>query len=307
MAYLPIRLNTLRPGHQVIFDVFLRFGEKHVHYIRKSEPFEKDRITKLKEKGVKKLFIRDEDEPLYLDYLDAGLTTLSNANIALSEKGTIAYDTLVTDAENAEHHFDTEQGYQKVEGRVGKVIQFLSSDRGALLNMLTSAGCAADDFQHSANVSSLSVGLAQRVGGISDREMFDLAMAALVHDVGKNKLGFAGIHENDQMTPEQKKAFRKHASAGLEYLSVKKQITPTILRLVAEHEELGEGEGYPERKKIESMSPTSQILSLCNHLDCMSMVTKIPTQELIKTFFQEKALLFSLDHMAKLSDLLLGK
>ncbi|MEN9723961.1 MAG: hypothetical protein RJB38_1947 [Pseudomonadota bacterium] len=298
MNHVPIRLHTLRPDASVLFDVFIRVGEKHIHYIRANEPFDGDRIERLRSKGVKKLFVRQEDETLYLEYLDQGLSALSGNSRSTQEKGALAHDTLVTDAENIERSMETEEGFRRVEGRVNKVVEFLQNEKGALKGIMEAAGCSADDFQHGANVASMASALALRVGGVTPRELLDLSFGALVHDIGKSKAP-AG--------EDPKTSLKRHPERGVEVLAAKKFVTPGILRLVVEHEEIGEGQGYPEKKKIESMHVTSQILSLCNHFDRVATQKQIVPTELMKVFFQEKADLFDLNHITILGELLNGK
>ena len=307
MDHIPIRLNTLRPNSQIFFDVYIHIAGKHLHYIKKADIFDSARLENLKKKGVKKLFVRTDEEDNYLKYLDMCLTVLSDPNFKMNEKAIISYDALVTDAENAERNLETEQGYKAVRARVGKIIDFLGSEKGTLKSILDSAGVALDDHQHGANVASLSTALALRIGGISPREVGDLSLAALLHDIGKPKLGFTGSVDITKLDAQQKKDYKKHPEKGLEMLSAKKYVTPLILRLVAEHEELMDGKGYPERKNLGSLPITTQILSLCNHFDTYSMATQKPPTEAMKTFFQEKGELFDLEHVTKLGDLLVGK
>ncbi len=304
---MPIRLNTLRPNATVLFDVYIYIASKQIHYIKKSEIFDSARLEKLKSKGVKKLFVKKEEEELYIKYLDDGLNVLSQKNIDLKQKGEMAYDTLVTDAENAERNLETEQGYKAVTARVGKIIDFLGSEKGTLKSILDSAGVALDDYQHSANVSSLSTALALKVGKIPPREIGDLSLAALLHDLGKSKLGIKGSLELSSMTPQQQKEYKKHPERAVEMLSSKKYVTPTILRLISEHEELAECKGYPERKNLLSLNVSSQILSLCNQFDCYSMLKKTPPSESFKGFFQDKSQFFDAEHMTFLGELLAGK
>ncbi len=307
MDHIPIRLNTLRPNSQLFFDVYIHIAGKQIHYIKKADIFDSARLENLKKKGVKKLFVRNEEEENYLKYLDMCLNVLSDKNFDIKKKGEISYDALVTDAENAEKNLETEAGYAGVRNRVGKIIDYLGSDKGALKSVLTSAGIAIDDHQHSANVASLATALALRVGGISPREVGDLSLAGLVHDLGKPKMGFTGAVDMNKLTPQEKKDYRKHPERTLEILSSKKYITPLILRLVNEHEELANGKGYPERKNLGSLPLTSQILSLCNNVDNYSQAKQIPPTDAIKPYFQENADLFEPDLMSKMSDILLGK
>ncbi|HTL10955.1 MAG TPA: HD domain-containing phosphohydrolase [Bdellovibrionota bacterium] len=307
MGYLAIRIHTLRPNHRLNFDVFVKVAEKHIHYIRNSEPFDADRLSRLKQKGVKKLYIKRDEEPLYFTYLDQGLVDLADASTQVAARGNLANDALVTDAENIESTLDTEHGFKSLEGRVGKIIQFLSSEKSALKSMMDAAGAAEDVFQHCASVSSLAMGLAIKVTGLPDRELYDLAVSGLVHDLGKAKLGVDSATPLENLPPEQQELFKKHPSAALDLLQTKKYITPGVLRLVMDHEEVGVGQGYPDRKSLAKMHLTSRILNLVNAYDRFAMTRKASPVGLVQDFFQEKGPLFDGELMSKLGEVLMGK
>jgi HD-GYP domain-containing protein (c-di-GMP phosphodiesterase class II) len=307
MSFVPVRVNTLRPGHAVLFDVYILLGERHVHYIRKSDPFDDNRLSNLKTKGVRKLYVKEEDEPLYLSYLDQGLDSLAESTVEISDRAKIAHDAIVTDAENCTRSFETEQGYRGVENRMNKVVSFLASDKGALPAILRGAGCAIDDFQHAANVTSLSAGLALKVGGLESKEILELSLAALVHDIGKSKLGFTTQDSLDQLPPDRQKAYRSHPEKAVEILATLKYVTPALLRMINDHEELGEGEGYPGKKNLAKLPLTSRILGLCNLYDRVSMRTGKPHAAISKEFFEEKAHLVDMELLTQLNESLLGK
>ena len=205
MKYLPIRVNTLRPGAPVHFDVFIKLGDRTVHYIRENDPIEGDRIEKLKEKKVRKLLIPEESEDKYLEYLDAGLKSLTEPKAPIENRGAVANDTLVTAAENAEHNLETEKGFKTTEDQMNKILQFIQSDRAAIKSILGSAGQSSDLHQHAATVSSLSISVASKLGIKNPREIAELGIAGLLHDIGKNQLSFDPLKKRAEMTPDESK------------------------------------------------------------------------------------------------------
>ncbi len=307
MAHFPIRIGTLRPGHSVFFDVFILISEKYVHYLRSSDPFDADRLEKLKSKGVKKLYIRAEEEKNYLSYMEAGLDSLKSAKMSKVQKGVIARDSMVTEAENLERNLDSQEGYEKAQNRVSKVLEYLMSDKGAAKSILTNAGVSTDAYQHSANVASLSLGLAPRVGIFDPDELFDLAMAALIHDLGKVKLGIPFGLEKEKLPRNLITKYYSHPSVSVDMVADKKYVTARTLRLIADHEEIGDGDGFPEHKKLIKLPPCSQVLNLCNDYERYSSIQKIPPLELFRTYIGERGHFFMEEHLLKLGAMLAGK
>jgi HD-GYP domain-containing protein (c-di-GMP phosphodiesterase class II) len=302
-----VRINTFRPGHPVQFDVYIAIGGKHLHYIRSLEPFDENRLLNLKGKGVKKMFIATESEDLYLDYLDKGLSALTDKSQDITKRGSVAQDTLITEAENVERSLENEHTFKKTEVRVGKVVEFLTSDKSALRNVLGASGSSSDIFQHSANVCSLSLALAVKLGEKDSKALFNLAIAALLHDAGLTKLGLDPLKPRDQHTPDEKKLHLKHPETAIGMFQEKPLVTPAILRLIIDHEEIGNGQGFPEKKRLSKLPLSSQVLNLCNEYDQFSLERKIPPLEVLREFFELKRGLFEVAHMTKLEEVITGK
>ncbi|MGE3610589.1 MAG: HD-GYP domain-containing protein [Bacteriovoracaceae bacterium] len=284
--FFPVRLNTLRSNDAVSFDVYIKVGDRYIHYTHMQDELEGERLKSLKSKGVRKLFIRPEHEDAYLLYLEDGLNTLTDNKTELSERASRANDTMVTAAENAEKTLETEKGYQGQKVQFEKIAEFLTSDKNALKGILNSAGISSDTNQHAATVSSLSIALAQKVGITDQNEIFELGLAALLHDIGKSRLKFDPMKPTAELTPAELKQYKNHPRDGADMLAGKPYISPRILGLIASHEERGEMRGYPEKKNLFKMDLSYQILSLTNQFDHFSWEKKIPPVKAIDPFFE---------------------
>jgi response regulator RpfG family c-di-GMP phosphodiesterase len=74
-----------------------------------------------------------------------------------------------------------------------------------------------------------------------------LASAGLLHDTALQKLGF-DINSNLANLPKEKHAdFKRHPEMAVELVAGKKFIKPRVLRLIQDHEEYGDGLGFPKK------------------------------------------------------------
>lgn len=290
--YIPVRLKTIRPDSQIHFDLYIKIGSKFVHYVRNNDSIEKPRWDNLKSKKVRKLFIPYDQEDNYLTYLDSGLDQLSNANVSIEQKAELAHDTLVTAAENAEKTFETEKGFQQTQGRFEKITDFLMSDSGAIKKIMEAAGTSLDNHQHAATTSSLALGLATATGFLSANEMFELGIAALVHDIGKNDLPFDPMTPASELSGENLKLYRGHAQKGADMLAGKPFISPRILGMIADHEEIGNGLGFPNKKNLAKLKLPYQILNLCNSFDQYCFQNKLEHKAGLSAFKMERGEMF---------------
>ncbi|HCM41109.1 MAG TPA: hypothetical protein DIS93_14175 [Bdellovibrionales bacterium] len=304
MNFLPVRIGTLRPGDIVNFNIFILIADKYVHYIRTSDPFEPERIERLRAKGVKKLYIPDDSESAYLAYLDTGLSQLKNDQISVQERSSLVSSAMVTESENALHNMQTESGYKKTEERVSKVVDFLTSESGALKNILASTGTALDNYQHSANVTSMALGIAARLGVSQTRDIMDLGIAGLLHDSALTKMGFAADFKWDKLAGEDLKKYHEHPVASAHQLAGKPYINREILELIANHEEIGEGAGFPGKKRLSTMPLKQQVLNLCNNFEHYCSAKGLLPLDAAKSFLNEKIGLFDLEHIKILTSVL---
>jgi response regulator RpfG family c-di-GMP phosphodiesterase len=291
--FITVRIGTLRGDESVGFDIYIRVGERYLHYIRKSDPFDQSRIDSLKTKKVQKLFIPSECESAYLEYLDAGLGKIQDSNASVETKATIAQTTMVNLAENAERAINSESGFKAMEKQSAKVSEFLAKETETAKKVLQDSGFAHDDFQHASNVNTLCMMLAGRAGLKDPNERQNLSMAALLHDIGKQGLNLPQI-PREQLDAETLKVYKSHCTAAVEKLSNKPYVNPAILTLIMNHEEVGEGAGFPEKKRIQILPLSQQILNLCNEYDRVCTMNKTPPLEAMKQFYLEKLGLFPL-------------
>ena len=287
MEFIPIRINTLRPNSKLFFDIYVPIGNRHVHYMRKNDEVDISRLKNLKSKKVRKVFIIADEETLYLDYLDQGLSGLVDSDASIEEKASAVHDSLTTSAENAERSLDTEEGFQRMGAQFGKISDFLSSDKGAMKKILESAGNSVDNFQHAATVSSLSLALGKIVN-LSEKDMLELGTAALLHDIRKNKFDFDPQTPKDKLSPAQLKKYKAHSADGADILGGKPFVNPRILALIANHEELGNGKGFPNKLDLFKLEMPFQILNLCNDFDRFCTDKKVEHRLGLDDFFEER-------------------
>ena len=286
-SLVPIRLNTLRPDEAVTFNIYVKVGNRYIHYTRTEDPVEGERLKNLKSKGVRKLFIPMNEENAYLTYLEESLSNLNDKSKDIKTRGATAHDAMVMAAENAERNLETEQGFNNQKNQMDKISEFIISDRNAIKNMLSSAGISVDNNHHAANVSSLALAVASMVGITDKTEIFELGTAALLHDIGKNRLKFDHMKPKEQMTPAELKQYKEHPNDGVAMLSGKPYISPRILGLIQGHEELGECRGYPEKKNLFKLPMSYQILSLVNQFDHFATMNNMPLPQAVDPFFEK--------------------
>jgi HD-GYP domain-containing protein (c-di-GMP phosphodiesterase class II) len=236
--------------------------------------------------------------------MDSGLDDLKKANVTTEEKGQIAQSTLTDIAENSKKSLESEVNYKATEQRVNKVMDFLLGEKGAIKNVLGNSGVALDTYMHSANVATLSLSLAPRFDIKDSNALLELGMAALMHDIGLEGLDLNFDTPPEQYTPEQLTLYQTHTRKGAEKAADKPFVNPKVVDLIMNHHEVGEGLGFPNKKRLATLPMSQQVLNLCNSYDESCTVYNLSPLEAMKQFYVDKMGLFDLKMVDVLKEIL---
>lgn len=120
---------------------------------------------------------------------------------------------------------------------------------------------------HSERVTAYALILGREMG-FSDKELDDLELAGLLHDVGKIGTCETILDKPGKLTDEEFEMVRKHPASGAELLEPIRQLRG-ILPAVRHHHENFDGSGYPDRLKGEQIPLMARILAVSDTFDAM--------------------------------------
>lgn len=118
---------------------------------------------------------------------------------------------------------------------------------------------------HALNVSVIAM-LMGRALGLTEPELMDVGTGALLHDIGKMDLPARVHFPEDSFGSAEVKAYRDHVSLGVARAR-RMELSPGTLQVLAQHHELADGTGFPDRLQLDAMSPASRLVALVNRYD----------------------------------------
>ena len=118
---------------------------------------------------------------------------------------------------------------------------------------------------HALNVTVIAMLLGRSLG-LAEAELMDVGTAGLLHDIGKLDLPARVHHPEDGFSSAEIKAYRDHVSLGV--ARGRQMALPAgVLQVLAQHHELADGTGFPQRLALDKLSRASRLVALVNRYD----------------------------------------
>lgn len=121
---------------------------------------------------------------------------------------------------------------------------------------------------HSQNVCKISTELG-KIMGLSEGQLNELRIAALLHDIGKIKIPNEVLNKKGHLTNEEMDIMKKHVIYGAEMVQ-NIGYDGYIINAVLSHHERPDGKGYPEGLCSEDIPLLSKIIAVADSYDAMT-------------------------------------
>lgn len=121
---------------------------------------------------------------------------------------------------------------------------------------------------HSDRVSAYSVLIGKHLN-LSEKELHDLEIGGLFHDVGKIGIPDAILRKDSKLTDDEYSEIKNHPSIG-EHILSSASIFQDIIPIVKHHHERYDGNGYPGRLQGENIPYLARIAAIADTFDAMT-------------------------------------
>ncbi len=118
-------------------------------------------------------------------------------------------------------------------------------------------------FNHSFAVSILAISFG-KWANFSEEDIFQLAMGALLHDIGKLKIDEYIINKPGRLTDKEFLEMKNHPKYGYDILLDTGEVTEEVLKIVLQHHEKIDGTGYPYALRSEEIHEFAKIVAICD-------------------------------------------
>ena len=206
------------------------------------------------------IYIKVSDMPLFREFLAAPSKAATPQVKAATVKESVKMNV---------RDFLSDPGSQRnTEGVVdsaNQIIGVLRHKEVALSDLLMRARGDWHIYNHSNNVAVLATAMAV---AMRLEQVERLAMAAMVHDIGKTAFAPELLNKKDRLTAEEFALWKRHVIDGSQMLQGKGLSSETVNAVRQHHERLS-GNGYPYGLKGAAVGTFGRIMSIVDCYDAL--------------------------------------
>jgi HD-GYP domain-containing protein (c-di-GMP phosphodiesterase class II) len=250
-------MNNLRPGQKLGTSLMLSRGAM---LLRKGSALTPSLIRRIARLGYQGLYIEDE--------LSEGIEITDVISNDLRVK---TQDELQRMFYSVESNITSsvKKSVSNIKAMAKDIVDEILSNRHVMINIIDLRTYDDYTYGHCLNVTVLAVVIGTALK-LSRSTIYELALGALVHDIGKMFVAKEILNKPSRLTPEEFEEIKKHSELGYNYLSESLDIPETSTIVALQHHEQYGGNGYPNRLAGTDIHQFGRIVSVADVYDALT-------------------------------------
>ena len=254
MINLPIK--KLRPGMVTAQSIY---NSKGASYLTRGTPISKQYIARLKKIGILEMNVTSLNPSFSLQPPDD--IVQERTRVTAIHK---VFDAFQQVKENASMDLNSLEDISET------ILMDLFSKRNNLVQLTDIRMHDSYTFSHGVNVAILSAILGTNCH-YSKRNLLDLVLGGLLHDVGKIVVPKKILNKPFSLTQSEFAIMQLHPEAGREKLrSIQSPSSTMLATIAAQHHEHWNGNGYPNQLAGESIHRFARIVAIADVYDALT-------------------------------------
>ncbi|MBN2220755.1 MAG: HD domain-containing protein [Vallitaleaceae bacterium] len=157
----------------------------------------------------------------------------------------------------------------KIEAVIGDLIAELTNNKDAMVGLVDIKNMKNYVYEHSVQVTVLSllVGISMHM---SQAMMKELAISAMMHDIGLAFLEPELVKKSEELVGEELEIYQGHCQLGYEFIRDQTALSMPVRMGVLQHHEAYNGEGFPNHLMEEGIHLYARIIAVADCYDKMT-------------------------------------
>lgn len=162
-----------------------------------------------------------------------------------------------------------QEHFALVKEVVSMLLDIIEKSENILYSVVELIGIDSYTHRHNVNVAVLSI-LTAKAMGYKKHEMRDIALGALLHDIGKARINQEIIQKPSRLNDEERSLVEQHPVLGYKLIEHIESLPYLSKQIVYLHHEKLDGSGYPLGLKGIEIPEYVQIVTVCDMYDAMT-------------------------------------
>ncbi len=271
--FFPVTLSSLKTDTVIGCDIYLLVSDNgrsnYVLYCKGDTAFENEKRELLVRKNINRLFVGNEDQKKYSEYLETNLQhILSDEKVQPEEKAKIVYGTATTMLKDVFKE-PVHKNIVRSQTFAYKMIDYILRDGRAAYNLLKITSHDYYTYTHSVNVATIGSLFAKNIG-LNEKDMKSFCTGMLLHDLGKTKVSSSILNKKGQLTDEEFGRIKMHPEMGAEILRESGSGFKDEYLVILQHHENCDGSGYPYGLKKEEIHYVARLVHIIDIYDALT-------------------------------------
>lgn len=269
--FCPVDLDGLIDDTEIDFNLYLPAEAGRFVFFRSRDlAFTSRHRQRLLDNSVKVLYIRTAERQQYLQYLEHHLDhVLANPEVKQAKKASLLYSVSQTVMQETLEQPRAQTIVPRTRKLAARTVDFVLRNDRALGQLARLMSTDYYTYTHSINVCVFGVTLA-RQSGLSDEEIKEYALGAMLHDIGKADVPKDILTKTGPLTAEELAAIREHVLLGEQILREHHSLSEIAMIPVAQHHEKLDGSGYPRQISGDDFHLFGRITAIADVYDAMT-------------------------------------
>lgn len=256
------RLDGIELGHVTAENIYSNDGSL---LVKEGTIISYELISKLKKHKVN---YRDVLHRLSVANKEADLIPAKDMKESITSVRSV-FDSVVSPDGVASGSAIPEDNVELVMKVVETLMDILMSSEELLYRVTEVIGIDDYTYRHSVNVTILSILTAKAMGYV-EREIKEIAMGALLHDIGKTMVPGDLIKKEARLTDVETEIMKQHPALGYDLIKDMNLLPKSVKDIVRMHHEKMDGSGYPDGISGLEIPKHVRLVTVCDMYDAMT-------------------------------------
>lgn len=280
--YIPISAMTLLPTDAVGLDLYQQVVDDPDHdhdeiggnnfrlYRGSNYPLTVGDLERLRNRGVRRLFIEKSSQPDYQKHLRNLAYDASGKSFPIPARAS-ALNEVVRDVLQSAFakNVATDQRMAATKNLGTLAAEIICHDDFAANDLLKVLNHDYATFTHSANVAFYCGILASELD-YSQRDIQQVITGGLLHDLGKLEIDESILCKPRRLDEIEMRSIRMHPLLGFRKLAQRSDINEAQLMMVYQHHERIDGSGYPVGQDNDGIHPWAKICAVVDVFEALT-------------------------------------